>query len=299
VSVLTGLSAFTLTPFDSDGIVDTDHLQQLVARLAATDIDSIGVLGSTGSYMYLDRQQRARAIKASVEASNGVPILAGVGDLRTNHVMQHVANAENAGASALLLAPVSYLPLTDGDFTALVSTVTSQTSLPVCLYNNPGTTHFSMSEELVASLAGLPTVQAVKNPAPATPLSADEIAEKRKLLPEKFALGYSGDAFVANVLPAGADAWYSVIAGTLPQLAIDIWSVRRETEKLQVLQSRCEPLWDCFKKYGGIRVVPEIARRVGLGVLNLPLPLQPLNNVAVSEVEAAVDALGIEKVLAA
>ena len=68
MSYLSRLSAFTLTPFSSAGVVDVNRLQRLVARLAATGIDSIGVLGSTGSYMYLSRAQRARAIAAAVEA---------------------------------------------------------------------------------------------------------------------------------------------------------------------------------------------------------------------------------------
>jgi len=212
MNYLSGLSAFTLTPFDSAGIVDVDHLQRLVARLAATDIDSIGVLGSTGSYMYLSCAQRARAIEAAVEASGDKPILAGIGDLRTDSIIGHTA-------SALLLAPVSYLPLSERDFTEVVKTVTTSTSLPICLYNNPGTTHFTMTAELVTNLANLPTVQAVKNPAPAALMTASAMADKRIDLPEGFVLGYSGDANIAHVLPAGADAWYSVIAGTLPDLA--------------------------------------------------------------------------------
>ncbi len=288
---LRGLSAFTLTPFNSAGVVDVDHLQRLVARLAETDIDSIGVLGSTGSYMYLSRAQRARAVEASVEACGDKPILAGIGDLRTDQILEHAAKAEAAGVSALLLAAVSYLPLTERDFTELVTTVSSATSLPICLYNNPGTTHFTMSTGLVASLATLPSVKAVKNPAPAKVLSSSELAENRIALPEGFVLGYSGDALIANVLPAGADAWYSVLAGTLPELALEIWAARAESERLASLQAQCEPLWECFNTWGGIRVVPEIARILGLGSINLALPLQPLEPDAVAQIERALQSL--------
>lgn len=292
---LTGLSAFTLTPFSSAGVIDVDHLQRLVARLAATEVDSIGVLGSTGSYMYLGRAQRARVIDAAVQASGDKPVLAGIGDLRTDRVVEHAASAEAAGASALLLAPVSYLPLTDRDYTELVKTITSSTSLPVCLYNNPVTTHFTMTAELVASLSSLPTVKAVKNPAPATVLSTKELQARRITLPEDFVLGYSGDALIANVLPAGADAWYSVIAGTLPGLALDIWSARAEPERLDALQTKCEPLWDCFNTWGGIRVVAEISRMIGLGSLDLPLPLQPLEPQAVAQIDKALQGLSASK----
>lgn len=297
MNYLSGLSAFTLTPFDKTGVVDVDHLQRLVARLAATDIDSIGVLGSTGSYMYLSRAQRARAIEAAVEASRDKPILAGIGDLRTDQVIEHTASAEKAGASALLLAPVSYLPLTEWDFIELVNTIASGTSLPICLYNNPGTTHFTMSADLIANLAKLTSVHAVKNPAPATFMSASALAKSRTDLPEGFILGYSGDANIAHVLPSGADAWYSVIAGTLPKLALDIWLARDEPERLGALHSQCAPLWECFNIWGSIRVVPEISRIIGLGSLDLALPLQPLQHDAVVQIDKALQALNASKLV--
>ncbi|MFK7857162.1 MAG: dihydrodipicolinate synthase family protein [Granulosicoccus sp.] len=297
MSYLSGLSAFTLTPFSSTGVVDVDHLQKLVARLAATDIDSIGVLGSTGSYMYLSRAQRARAIKAAVEASADIPILAGIGDLRTDYILEHAANAEKAGASALLLAPVSYLPLTERDFIELVNTITSSTTLPICLYNNPGTTHFTMTAELVASLASLPTVKAVKNPAPTTSMPANSLTEMRVDLPDGFILGYSGDANIRHVLHAGADAWYSVIAGTLPELALKIWASRTTPDRLGLLHSQCTPLWECFNTWGGIRVVPEISRMLGLGSCDLALPLQPLEHDAVVKIEHALQELTTHKLI--
>ncbi len=294
MTLLSGLSAFTLTPFNSAGVVDVDHLQRLVARLAATHVDSIGVLGSTGSYMYLSHQERARAIDAAVEAAGDTAILAGIGDLRTDSVLQHADHAETAGVGALLLAPVSYLPLSDRDFTQLVNTVASSVSLPLCLYNNPGTTHFTMTAELVEQLATVPTVKAVKNPAPSAVLSEQALTDMRASLPDGFVLGYSGDTRISNVLPSGADAWYSVLAGTLPELALDMWSARSEPDRLMMLQTRCRSLWECFDAWGSIRVVPEIARMIGLGSVALALPLQPLEPHAVTQIEKALQALELE-----
>ncbi|AIJ23563.1 hypothetical protein [Amycolatopsis methanolica] len=54
--MFTGLSAFPLTPVTGSGI-DTTACARLVSRLAAAGVDSIGALGSTGSYAYLTREQ--------------------------------------------------------------------------------------------------------------------------------------------------------------------------------------------------------------------------------------------------
>lgn len=154
-----------------------------------------------------------------------------------------------------------------------------------------------MTAELVANLASLATVEAVKNPAPATSLSASSLAEIRVDLPEGFIVGYSGDANIAHVLPAGADAWYSVIAGTLPELALELWAARTAPERLALLNTQCSPLWECFNTWGGIRVMPEISRMIGLGSIDLALPLQPLENKAVAQIEKALQALTANKLI--
>ncbi|GGT01652.1 dihydrodipicolinate synthase family protein [Streptomyces chromofuscus] len=97
-----GLSAFPLTP--SGQGIDTAAYTALVARLAAVGVDSIGALGSTGGYAYLTREQRAHVAKTAVEAADGVPVIVGIGALRTSHVLELAEDAQKAGASAVLLA---------------------------------------------------------------------------------------------------------------------------------------------------------------------------------------------------
>ncbi|GAA3861093.1 hypothetical protein GCM10022381_01820 [Leifsonia kafniensis] len=58
--MFTGLSAFPLTPATDAGL-DEKAYASLIARLANAGVDSIGALGSTGSYAYLSRAERARA----------------------------------------------------------------------------------------------------------------------------------------------------------------------------------------------------------------------------------------------
>lgn len=286
MSVLSGLSAFSLTPVDGAGRVDTDHLQRLVARLAETDVASIGVLGSTGSYMYLSAAERARALRAAVEAAGGTPVLAGVGDMSTAQVLTHCCAAEEAGAAALLLAPVSYLPLSEEEVAGLAQTVAAQVALPLCLYNNPGTTHFNMRPQLVARLAEIERIDAVKNPAPTDPAqAAADLAQLRDMVPSGFVCGYSGDAMIAPMLDAGADAWYSVLGGTLPDLALALWSATPAARA--EINARCADLWALFARHGSIRVAAEITGLIGLGAAPLPAPLHPLPNAVIAEIEAA------------
>ena len=65
MTLFRGLSAFPITPADEAGRVDAGALRALLRRLAAAGVHSVGLLGSTGSYPYLTRAERRRAVDAA------------------------------------------------------------------------------------------------------------------------------------------------------------------------------------------------------------------------------------------
>ena len=156
VSIFKGLSAFPLTPADTDGVVDTEAFARMLERLVVAGVDSIAVLGSTGTYAYLDRSERSRALAAAVETIAGrVPLIVGIGAMRSSWVNELAREAERMGADGLLLAPVSYTPLTQDEVFAHFEAASAATGLPICIYNNPSTTHFVFSPELISRLSRL------------------------------------------------------------------------------------------------------------------------------------------------
>ncbi|MFI2413659.1 dihydrodipicolinate synthase family protein [Streptomyces sp. NPDC018947] len=280
--MFTGLSAFPLTPVPGDGGVDEKAFAALVHRLAVAGVDSIGALGSTGCYAYLTREERARVARVAVEHADGVPVVVGIGALRTREVLRAAEDAQNAGAAGVLLAPVSYQPLTEEDVFGLFEEVTAHLSVPLVIYDNPGTTHFTFTDELYARLARLPRVASLKiPPLPADPARARARVEHlRRLLPDTVTVGTSGDAAAAGGLNAGCDAWYSVIGGTFPEPALALTRAARagRHERALAESRRLEPLWDLFARHGSLRVVAAAAAHLGLTAhRNLPLPLRGLD----------------------
>ncbi|MGX1274537.1 dihydrodipicolinate synthase family protein [Streptomyces phaeoluteigriseus] len=295
--MFTGLSAFPLTPVPGNGSVDEKAFAALVDRLAAAGVDSIGALGSTGSYAYLTREERARVARIAVEHADGVPVIVGIGALRTRHVLQAAEDAQNAGASGVLLAPVSYQPLTDDDVFGLFEEVTANLSIPLVVYDNPSTTHFTFTDELYTRLAWLPQVASIKiPPLPADPAEARaRIDHLRRLLPDTVTVGTSGDAAAARGLNAGCDAWYSVIGGTFPEPALALTRAAQDGQHERALEEsrRLQPLWDLFAQYGGsLRVVAAAAAHLGLTAhRNLPLPLRGLDTEERAHVATVIEQL--------
>lgn len=297
-SLFTGLSAFPLTPLNGESI-DEDAYIGLVERLVLAGVDSITALGSTGSYAYLNGEERARVAQLTVESALDIPVLVGIGALRTRDVLANVRSAEAAGAQGLLLAPVSYQPLTADDVFELFRTVADATDLPIVVYDNPGTTHFTFTTELYARLAELDGVASIKIPGfPLSPAGWDDrTGEIRAAIGNQVTIGISGDAFGAEGLIAGCDAWYTAVGGTLPEPMLEITRAAElgNAEQARELSADLQPLWDLFADHGGsLRVTAAIAEHLGLvGPGSLPLPIRGLDDSAKRTVAEVVDRLDL------
>lgn len=293
-AIFEGLSAFPLTPASPEGRVDTDALGRLLERLVGAGVSSIGVLGSTGIYAYLEPSERRRALAAAVEAVAGrTPLIVGVGALRTDWTLELARDAEKRGADGLLLAAVSYTPPTEEEVFAHYEAVVEATALPLCVYNNPRTTHVVLSEDLLGRLSKLARVAAVKMPLPDDGDFEGQLARLRNVASEGFRIGYSGDWGTASALLAGADAFYSAIAGILPKpmLALARAAQSGAADETAALDTAFQPLWSLCRAHSSLRVSYAISRLLGLEAGEPPRPLRPLPNPVLDEVSRAVSQL--------
>ena len=273
-----GLTAFPLTPMHASGI-QLAALMRIIHRLTEAKVEAIGVLGSTGSYAYLERQERAQVARLALEHADGIPVMVGIGAVSTREVLYLAEDAQRAGAHAVMLAPVSYQKLTEDEVYGLYADVTRQLSVPLCVYDNPATTHFSFSDALHARIAQLPGVRAIKIP----PLvggqaqASERVSRLRAQLPAHVAIGISGDWVGLEGLRAGCDGWYSAIGGLLPE------AIQRIVRAMQVQDMAAAeqhahamaPIFAMMQRYGSLRVTAAAAEVLGIveGCC-LPLPLQ-------------------------
>jgi 4-hydroxy-tetrahydrodipicolinate synthase len=270
-----GLSAFPLTPMDAEGNLIEDALEAFLTRIHEAGADSIGLLGSTGGYAFLTREQRQHTVKIAVNHIGGkIPLIVGVGALRTGEAKALARDAAEEGADALLLAPVSYTPLTQEEGFEHFKAVARATDLPLCIYNNPGTTRFVFSDELIARLADIDNIYAIKMPLP-----ADD----------------SGDWGAKDALLAGADAFYSVAAGLLPKqfLALVRASQSGNQAEAERINAAFEPLWSLFKTHGSFRVMYIIADLLGLAKIEPPRPILPLAAEVRGQIKDALERISI------
>ncbi len=279
MALFQGLSAFPITPADEQGRVDADALRVLLKRLAEARVGSVGLLGSTGTYPYLTRAERRRAVEAAVDQVGGqVPVMVGIGALRTDEAVRLGQDAKGAGADAVLLAPVSYAPLTDEEVFTHFAAVAEAVGLPLCIYNNPGTTHFTFSDKLIARLSRVPHICAVKNPAPDASALPGGLHALRAAASPGFSLGYSVDWHAAEAMLAGGDAWHSVAGGLFPAACMSVVAAVEagHADEARALNARLQPLWDLFAAFSSLRVTYAAVNLLGLCRVAPPRPILPL-----------------------
>ncbi|XEV01576.1 hypothetical protein FSHL1_006863 [Fusarium sambucinum] len=276
--IFKGLSAFPITPADPNGNVDTDALVRILKTLDVPGIDSIGLLGSTGNYAYFTREQRKRAIEAARQALQGrKPLIVSAGALRTDDAQNLAKDAEEAGADGLLLAPVSYNQLTEEEVYQHFVAVAGSTTLPICIYNTPSTTHFTFTDALLARIAALPNVVALKQPSPSTkPKETHEALSAT--FPPGFSVGYSNDSLAHESLLVGGSVWYSVVAGFLPAPSVALMDAVRRGDHAEArrISAILQPIWDLFQEFSEVKVAFAIANERGLCKSAPPRPILPI-----------------------
>jgi 4-hydroxy-tetrahydrodipicolinate synthase len=287
-----GLSAFPITPATPDGRVVEADLRAILQRIADGGADTVGLLGSTGTYMFLDRDERRRATAIAVEVMGSTPVIVGVGALRTDEARRLAKDAAAEGAAGLLLAPVSYTPLTEEEVFRHFAAVAEATDTPIVIYNNPSTTNFTFRPALVARLAeAIPSIAAIKLPLPKGDIAAD-LKSYREAAP-RLTIGYSGDWGCKDGLLAGADAWFSVAGGMFTQRAVALTAAARRGDRAEAdrLDADFAALWEVFKLTGGMRAMYAAANALGLTSAQPPLPVLPLEGDLKARLKAVIAGL--------
>jgi len=153
-----------VTPFDTEGRVDDEAFVALMGHLASQGSDGVVVAGTTGEAATLDDEEHLGLIglAARERPHPDFTIVAGVGSNDTRHAVALTAAACELGADALLSVNPYYNRPNRRGILAHYTEVSRAADRPIVLYNIPQRTGADLSNELLAELAQLEHVEAVK-----------------------------------------------------------------------------------------------------------------------------------------
>jgi 4-hydroxy-tetrahydrodipicolinate synthase len=191
-----------VTPFDDRLRVDEDAFARLLNHLIEHGSDGVVVAGTTGEAPTLTDDEQLRLVELAVGELRGrATVVAGTGSNETRHAVHLTERATELGADAVISVTPYYNKPNRHGLIRHFEEIARATDKPVILYNIPSRTALDMPNDLLAELAQIEHVDAVKqaNAANLAPVDGLDIyAGNDDMLADVLDLGGSGGVLVAS-----------------------------------------------------------------------------------------------------
>lgn len=289
--MLKGSLVALITPMNQDGSINYEQLRDLIDWHIENGTDGIVAVGTTGESATLPVEEHLAVIEATVKHVNKrIPVIAGTGANNTVEAIALSQAAEQAGADyTLSVVPYYNKPSQEGIYQHFKA-IAEATSIPMIIYNVPGRTVVSMSNDTILRLAEIPNIVGVKE-------ASGKIGSNIELInsvPEGFAVFSGDDPTGLPFMLCGGHGVVTVAANVAPKLFADmcqaalegdIATARRLNEQLIPIYNTmfCEP--------------SPAAPKWGLSLLgkcepHVRLPLVALTEAGQAKVRAALEKSG-------
>ncbi|MGX7828522.1 dihydrodipicolinate synthase family protein [Actinokineospora sp. 24-640] len=223
---LDGVIVATALPFTEDrgapaGLrVDLDRYAEHCRWLIDNGCRGVGPNGSLGEYSALTDAERRAVARAAVDAVGGDGVVVvGVHGPGSHQAREWAERAAADGAHGVLCLPPTMYRANQAEVIAHYEQVAA-VGLPVMVYNNPIDTKVDITPAILAELAQIPNVVAVKE------FSGDvrRVLEIRELAPD-LAVVAGADDVVLEALLMGATGWFAGFPNVFPAESARLFSL--------------------------------------------------------------------------
>jgi 4-hydroxy-tetrahydrodipicolinate synthase len=159
-----GLLTAMVTPFRADGSVDEEGAVAIGRHLLANGSHGLVVAGTTGEAATMTDEEHLGLIGLIArELGDECAVIGGTGSNDTRHAVHLTEQAVAAGVDAVLsVTPYYNKPNRRGIIAHFTEVAKAAGGTPVVLYNIPGRTAVNMPPDLLAELAQIDGIEAVK-----------------------------------------------------------------------------------------------------------------------------------------
>jgi 4-hydroxy-tetrahydrodipicolinate synthase len=151
---LRGSIAPIITPFNEDGSIDFETLENLINWHIDSGSHAISVTGTTGEPSSLTVEERVQVMERAAKVINGrVPFVPGTGSTNHAETLYLTKKAEELGVDAALVIVPYYNRPSQHALYKHFKIVADSVKIPVIIYNIPGRTAVNMAVETMAKLS--------------------------------------------------------------------------------------------------------------------------------------------------
>lgn len=279
-----------VTPFGSDGGIDTAAAARLAAHLVDSGCDGLVLSGTTGESPTTTDQEKLALLGAVLDAvGDRARVIAGAGSYDTAHSVRLAKSCAAQGAHGLLVVTPYYSRPPQSGLVAHFTAVADATALPVVLYDIPPRSVVPIDWDTLRTLASHPNIVAVKD-------AKGDLHGAAQVMAETGLAYYSGDdALNLPWLAVGAvgfvSVWGHLAAGQLREMLSafnsgDIATARKISVSLA-------PLNAAQTRLGGVTLAKAGLRLRGFDVGDPRLPQMPATAGQIEELAADMRAAAV------
>lgn len=282
-----GILAVTATPFKNTGEIDYATVEKHLDHLLASGVHGVLPVGATGEFAALSTAERKQLAEFVCKQVHGrVPVVVGAVSQNVDTVIEVAEHAASIGASGIMVLSSPGLHLSQDEIYAYYAHISSKVSIPVMVYNNPGSAGVDIEPRTMARIAALPRMDYLKESTGSIQrinMMVNDLSGRIVTL-----CGCEDLAYESFII--GAQGWVCVLANIAPAMAVEIWNCVRKGDlaKANAVYQKVLPILRLFEASGQLwQIVKYVMQKQGFGSGTLRRPRMPIS----SDVKEAVDFL--------
>jgi 4-hydroxy-tetrahydrodipicolinate synthase len=201
VGFIGGVLTAMVTPFDEGGALSEERAVAMMHHLLEHGSDGLVLAATTGEGPTLTDEEKLRLWELGVQEAGDAPVVAATGTYDTRHSVELTERATEVGVDGVLAVAPYYNKPTRAGLIAHYRAIAAATDKPVVLYNIPSRSVIDMPNDLLAELAEIPNVTAVKQARyeDVRPIEGlDLLAGNDDMLAQVLDMGGTGGVLVAS-----------------------------------------------------------------------------------------------------
>lgn len=271
-----GIYPPVITPHYDDGSIDRQGFVAMVEHLVQSQVHGVIVGGTTGEYYAQSKDERVQLMGIAKEVINHrLPLIVGVGAIRTEDSIEYGLLAKENGADAILMSAPYYALPTQIELANHALAVDREVNLPIMLYNYPGRTGTTMRAEFFDRVGRSRNFAAIKE-------STGDINQLH-MLARKYphiTLLCGMDDQALEFFAWGARGWVCAGGNCLPEAHVALYQamvLENNVAKGRKIMSALMPFMEILEQGGKlIQIIKHACRLRGLPAGPVRKPLREL-----------------------
>ncbi len=240
--LISGVVPPLVTPLLGRDQLDAEGLECLIEHVLCAGAHGLFLMGTTGEGPSLSPRLRREVVQVTCRVNNNrVPVIIGITDTNRETSLELAQFSAEQGATAAVLAPPPYFPLSQTELLSYLGEVAQTLPLPLLLYNMPAMTKIHISIETMRHLAEQPNLIGIKD----TSGDMDHFLRLLRVSQHErpdWSMMMGTETLLAEAVAAGGDGGVCGGANLAPALFVALYEAALENNRERVRQLQAQVL---------------------------------------------------------